>query len=181
MKKSIFILTMAAAFALTGCDESKKPYKPQLDSEHNTEMKSLPDAEGFSDYTAAEKPTFPIGSQVIINSDRSSGMKGAQGTVVAAFDTIAYAVSYTPSIGGEAVSEYKWLVNEELADENDVAFEVGDKVVTTAAHQKGMKNTEVTIDTVRPTTAYVVDYVDTANNKKISHYKWLIEDELSKK
>lgn len=178
MKNLMFICTVAGALLLVGCEE---PYEPKIDKEHNTEMKSLPGEEGFSDYKAASKPTFPIGSQVILNGEHANGMYGANGTVVAAFDTIAYSVSYTPTTGGERVTNYQWIVNEELVDNNDVAFEVGDKVVTSADHQQGIHNTEVTIDAVRPTTVYLVDYIDTENNKKISNYKWLIEDELSKK
>lgn len=180
MKKLFFILTATSALLLAGCDESKKPYEPKLDSEHNTEMKSIPGDQGFSDYKAAAKPTFPIGSNVIINSAHATGMKGAKATVVGAFDTVAYSVSYTPTTGGAKVTDYKWLVNEELVDKNDVAFAVGDKVVTSASHQPGMKDAEVTIETIRPTTAYAVDYVDTDNSKKINNYRWLIEEELSK-
>lgn len=180
MKRVMFICSVTAALLLAGCDESKKPYEPKLDREHNTEMKSLPGEQGFSDYKAADKPTFAIGSQVIINSAHTKGMKDAKATVVGAFDTVAYSVSYISTAGNQQVTDYKWLVNEELVDENDVAFAVGDKVVTSAAHDPGMKNAEVTIETVRPTTVYVVDYVDTENSKKINNYRWLIEDELSK-
>ena len=177
MKNLMFICTVAGALLLAGCEE---PYEPKVDKAHNTEMKSLPGEEGFSDYKTADNPAFPTNSKVVINSEPIKGIKGATGTVVAAFDTIAYSVSYTPSIGSVQVRDYKWIVNEELVDENDVAFDVGDKVVTSADHQQGMKNTEVTIETVRPTTVYIVDYVDTAANKKVNRYKWLIEEELSK-
>lgn len=177
MKHLIFVCTLASALVLAGCE---KPYEPKVDKEHNTDMKSLPNEQGFSDYTTADNPTFPINSKVVINSDATKGLKGATGTVVAAFDTIAYSVSYTPSTGNAQVRDYKWIVNEELVDENDVAFHVGDKVVTSAQHQPGMKDTEVTIESVRPTTVYIVDYVDTDANKKVNRYKWLVEDELSK-
>lgn len=179
MKKTFLILSGAAALMLAACDESKKPYEPELDSEYNKEMKSPHDSDELGDYTAAAKPKFPIGSTVIIKSEHTKGMKDAKATVVGAYDTVAYSYSYTPP--GEAeVSDSKWIVDEEIVDENDVAFEVGDTVVTSANHKKGLQGSEVTIDSVRPTVAYILDYVDTSNNKKVSNYKWVIEEELMK-
>ncbi|ART79015.1 YdhK family protein [Oceanisphaera avium] len=180
MKKTLLILGAASALILAGCDESKKPYEPELDTEYNTEMKSPTNQDEMGDYTVAENPTFPIGTTVIIKSEHNKGMKDAKATIVGAYETVAYSVTYKPSNGEPEISDSKWIVDEEIVDENDVAFEVGDKVTTTANRQPGMQGTEVTIETVRPTTVYMVDYVDSTNDKKVSNYKWLIEDELIK-
>lgn len=177
MKRSVLILSVTTALLLAGCDEAKKPYEPELDAEYNTEMKSIPNGEDLSQYKTAANPTFPIGSKVIIKSEHSKGMKDAKATVVKAYDTIAYSVSYTPKEGA-AVKDSQWIVNEEIIDDNDVAFEVGDIVRTTASHKPDAHGVDLTIESVRPTTAYVVDYVDTNTNKKISHYQWVIEDEM---
>jgi len=48
----------------------------------------------------AENPTFEVGSQAIIETDHMEGMKGAEATIVGAYDTTAYAVTYTPTDGG---------------------------------------------------------------------------------
>ena len=179
MKTSVLIMSFAATLLLAGCDEAKKPYEPKLDTEYNTEMKSITNGEDLSQYKTAANPTFPIGSKVIIKSEHTQGMKDAKATVVKAYDTIAYSVAYTPA-DGEPVTDAKWIINEEIIDENDVAFEVGDIVRTKAAHKKGLQGIDLTIASVRPTTAYVVDYVDTDTNKKVSNYQWVLEDELVK-
>ena len=179
MKTSLLIMGFAATLLLAGCDEVKKPYEPKLDTEYNTEMKSIPNSEDLSHYKTADNPTFPIGSKVIIKGEHTKGMKDAKATVVKAYDTVAYSAAYTPA-GGEPVKDAKWIVNEEIVDNNDVAFEVGDKVKTTASHHLGMQGAELTIESVRPTTVYMVDYIDTGTNKKVSNYQWVIEDELVK-
>ena len=43
----------------------------------------------------AENPTFKVGSKAIIKSEHMEGMKGAEATIVGAYDTVAYTVSYT--------------------------------------------------------------------------------------
>ena len=40
----------------------------------------------------AENPTYSVGDTVTIQTDHMAGMKGATGTVVGAFDTVAYEV-----------------------------------------------------------------------------------------
>lgn len=45
----------------------------------------------------AENPAYAVGSQAFIQADHMPGMKGAVATIVGAFDTTAYAVSYTPN------------------------------------------------------------------------------------
>jgi hypothetical protein len=65
----------------------------------------------------AENPTFEVGSQAIIETDHMEGMKGAEATIVGAYDTTAYAVTYTPTDGGEEVTNHKWVTESELSPE----------------------------------------------------------------
>lgn len=62
----------------------------------------------------AENPAFPIGSKAIINADHMPNMKGAEATIVGAYDTTVYMVDYI-STAGEKVKNHKWLVESELS------------------------------------------------------------------
>src|SRR5699024_5174076 len=67
----------------------------------------------------AENPTYKIGDTATITTDHMEGMEGAEATVVGAYDTTAYMVSYDPTDGGERVEDHKWVVHEEIEDAND--------------------------------------------------------------
>lgn len=114
----------------------------------------------------ADNPTYPVGSTTTIQTDHMEGMKGAKATIVGAFDTVAYSVTYTPTTGGEKVENHKWIIHEEIMDAEDRPFNKGDKVITVADHMSGMKNAEVTIVSVKPTTVYMIDYTATTDNEK---------------
>lgn len=62
----------------------------------------------------AENPAFPIGSKAIINADHRPNMKGAEATIVGAYDTTVYMVDYT-STTGEKVTNHKWLIESDLS------------------------------------------------------------------
>lgn len=114
----------------------------------------------------ADNPTYPVGSTTTIQTDHMEGMKGAKATIVGAFDTVAYSVTYTPTTGGEKVENHKWIIHEEIMDAEDRPFNKGDKVITVADHMSGMKNAEVTIVSVKPTTVYMIDYTAATDNEK---------------
>lgn len=40
---------------------------------------------------------------------------GAKATIVGAYDTTAYAVTYTPTTGGPVVKNHKWVIESELS------------------------------------------------------------------
>ncbi|AET62044.1 lipoprotein [Paenibacillus terrae HPL-003] len=63
----------------------------------------------------AENPAFKVGSQAIIRADHMAGMSGATATIVGAYTTTAYTVSYTPTTGGEKVTNHKWVTESELS------------------------------------------------------------------
>ena len=124
----------------------------------------------------AENPKFPVGSEVILTTDHMAGMDGAQATVVGAFKTTTYQVDYTPTTGGEKVTNHKWVVQEELKVPQDKKLSIGDKAVMTAEHMEGMNSAEATISGVTDQTVYMVDY--TADGMTMKNHKWVVEDEM---
>ena len=130
---------------------------------------------------AAENPNYKVGSQAIIKADHMEGMNGAEATIVGAYNTIAYAVTYTPTTGGEPIKNHKWVIQEEIKDAGDQALEPGTKVTLEADHMEGMKGATGTIDSAEKTTVYMVDYTSTTGGEKVTNHQWVTESELSAK
>ncbi|MBV7505291.1 YdhK family protein [Bacillus sp. sid0103] len=128
----------------------------------------------------AENPKFKVGSHAIINSDHMEGMKGAEATIVEAYETTVYTISYTPTTGGEKVTNHKWIIHEEIKDASDKPYKPGDEVVVEAYHMEGMKGATAVIDSAQQTTVYIVDYTSTTG-EKVTNHKWVTESELSAK
>src|SRR3954471_11402869 len=128
---------------------------------------------------AAENPTYPEGSKAIIQSDHMEGMKGAEATIVGAYDTTVYTVSYTPTTGGERVENHKWVIHEELIDAGEAPLAPGTEVKTEASHMEGMEGATVEIDSAEQTTVYMVDFTTTTGGEEVKNHKWVTESELS--
>ncbi len=131
------------------------------------------------DLQEAQNPTFEVGSQAIIETDHMEGMKGAEATIVGAYDTTAYALTYTPETGGEPVENHKWVIHEELENPGDEPLEAGDEATISADHMEGMDGATATIDSAEQTTVYMVDFVPTTGGEEVTNHKWVTEDELS--
>lgn len=129
----------------------------------------------------AENPTYEVGSQAVIEADHMEGMSGAEATIVGAFDTTAYAVSFTPTTGGEPVENHKWVIHEELNDAGEEALESGAEAVIEADHMEGMDGATAEIDSAEETTVYMVDFTPTTGGEEVVNHKWLTESELSAK
>ncbi|MFL2134635.1 YdhK family protein [Desemzia sp. FAM 24101] len=127
----------------------------------------------------AQDPTYAVGDTVMIESGHMPGMKGAEATIVGAFDTVAYEVSYDPTNGGDRVKNHKWVVYEEMAEAGDSALEPGTEVTLEAMHMEGMQGAAATIDAANETTVYMVDYQPTDGSETVKNHKWLTEDELA--
>lgn len=132
--------------------------------------------EGLAD---AENPTFGVGSQAIMNADHMPGMDGAEATIVGAYDTTVYALSFTPTTGGEPVENHKWVIHEELEDAGDKPLSAGDSVVIATDHMEGMDGATATIDSAEETTVYMVDFTTTDTDEAVTNHKWVTESELS--
>ncbi|BDH61623.1 hypothetical protein MTP04_17530 [Lysinibacillus sp. PLM2] len=126
----------------------------------------------------AENPTFSIGSKASIQADHMTGMKGAEATIVGAYNTIVYTVSYKPTTGGAPVTNHKWVIHEELEGVGKEPLNPGDEVILNADHMKGMKGATATIDSAEENIVYMVDYVATTG-EKVTNHKWVTESELA--
>lgn len=183
MQLCLFLLIGALLLALTACSEEKEETADAKNGEHaegtshdHMDMSSSGDVpEGLKE---AENPTFPVGSKAIIDSDHMAGMKGAEATIVGAYSTTAYAVSYTPTTGGEKVENHKWVIHEELIDAGDKPLVPGEEAKTNASHMEGMEDATVTIDTAENTTVYMIDFT-TTDGQEVKNHKWVTESELS--
>nr|WP_241481544.1 YdhK family protein [Mesobacillus campisalis] len=127
----------------------------------------------------AQNPAYEVGSKAIIEEGHMSGMKGAEATIVGAYATTVYAVSYDPTNGGERVENHKWVVHEEIQDAGDQPFEPGQEVVLEADHMEGMKGATAEIDTAEQTTVYMIDFTPTDGSEPVTNHQWVTEDELS--
>lgn len=127
--------------------------------------------------TEATDPTYPVGTEVILEADHMPGMQGAKATIVGAFDgTYTYAVSYDPTDGGERVTNHKWVVQQELEDAGTERLADGTEKVITANHMSGMEGATATIDSSTDETVYMVDVE--ADGMTMKNHKWVVESEI---
>lgn len=126
----------------------------------------------------AVNPQYEVGESVEIQTDHMEGMEGAEATIVGAFDTIAYEISYDPTNGDPRVENHKWVVHEEIVEEADT-FDSGDEVTLGANHMEGMEGAIATIDVAQDTTVYMIDYQPTTGGDVVQNHKWVTDAELS--
>ena len=117
-----------------------------------------------------------MGTEVTLTADHMPGMDGATATISGAFDTTAYAVSYTPTDGGDPVTNHKWVVQEELDGVGSEKLGAGDTATITAEHMSGMQGAEATIDSATDETVYMVD-IDSPE-MTMKRHKWVVESEI---
>ena len=179
----IAALTLTGAIVLTGCanstDGESSPTAPQSENtqaEHggmDHPMDGGPVPEGM---TAAENPEYPVGTDVTLTADHMEGMNGAPATVVGAYDTYTYAIDYTPTDGGDPITDHKWVVQEELEGAGNERLADGTEVTVNADHMEGMNGATATIASSTDETVYVVDY--TADGMEMTNHKWVVESEM---
>ena len=63
---------------------------------------------------ASDKP-YKLGDEVVVDADHMEGMKGATAVIDSAEQTTVYMVDYTPTTGGEKVTNHKWVTESELS------------------------------------------------------------------
>ncbi|MCY9692954.1 YdhK family protein [Paenibacillus alginolyticus] len=180
LKKQLVILGVAMVLALSGCGNNSNN-KNDTSNMNHSEMNHSGSSEVPQGLKAASNPKFKVGSQANITDDHMPGMKGATATIVGAYDTNVYAVSYTPTTGGEPVKNHKWVIQQDLKDAGDKLYESGAKVVLEAEHMKGMKGATATIDSAERTTIYMVDYTPTTGGEPVKNHKWVTGSELTAK
>lgn len=184
MKKHWTLLAGAAAILmLSGCGNENTPapeHAANNSQQHAAgDMNHSASNEVPAGLQKADNPTFKVGSQAIIKANHMPGMDGAIATIAGAYTTTAYTVSYTPTTGGEKVTDHKWVIQEEIQDAGSEPYSPGTEVTLTADHMKGMKGAKAIIDTATPTTVYMVDYTPTTGGNPVKNHKWVTESELS--
>ncbi|MCK1982013.1 MULTISPECIES: DUF1541 domain-containing protein [Bacillaceae] len=192
MKMSLILSLFAALFLILGaCANANDEKTENNDSAEKTEEKENMEGmdHGNMEHSSSEEvpeglkeaknPTYEVGSQAILETDHMEGMKGAKATIVGAYDTTVYAISYTPTTGGERVENHKWVIQEEIKDAGDEPLEPGAEVTVDAAHMEGMDGAKAEIDSAEETTVYMVDYTPTTGGEEVKNHKWVTESELS--
>ncbi|GLC90237.1 YdhK family protein [Lysinibacillus piscis] len=168
--------------ALSACTaDSSKPESNDAEQMDHSTMNHSNSGELPATLKNAEHPKFPIGSTAIITDGHMDGMKGAEATIVGAYNTTAYSISYTPTTGGAPVKNHKWVIHEELINPDNTPLAPGTKIKTSASHIAGMEDATVVIDTAVETTVYMVDYTDTATGENVKNHQWVTEEELTAK
>ncbi len=185
MKKQYFLFGLAVMIGLSGCGNSPaNENSPAISNEAKQEdmqmeMNHSDAGEIPENLKMAENPTYQVGSKAIIKTDHMEGMDGAIATIVGAYDTTAYAITYSPVTGGERVENHKWVIQEELKDADDKVFAAGAKVTIEADHIMGMKGASAEIDSNEQTTVYMIDYMPTTGGEEVKNHKWVTESELT--
>ncbi|KAF1302702.1 YdhK family protein [Enterococcus saccharolyticus] len=184
MKKlTMLILGVSSLTLLGACASANEPDSTDH-SEHNmTTTSSSMDMHHHSGEVPegmkeASNPKYPVGTAVTLKEGHMPGMENAKATVVGAYDTTIYAVTYTPTTGGDEVKNHKWVVQEELENPEE-PFTKGDTVVLEANHMAGMQGATATIDQAIEGTVYVVDYEPTDGGETVTNHMWMTEDELT--
>ncbi|WP_054024826.1 YdhK family protein [Bacillus sp. FJAT-28004] len=180
MKKQLALLSVAAVIALSGCGKNTTTDIPVNNNQgdNHSQMDHSNSGQLPKGLKEATSPTFKVGSEAIIKADHMTGMNGAIATIGGAYTTTAYAVSYTPTTGGERVTNHKWVIHEEIKDAGDKPYKSGAEVVLQADHMEGMNGATATIDSAEQTTVYMFDYVPTSGGEKMKNHKWVTESEL---
>lgn len=175
----ILMILLATVFVLSACGNNESQTQDSQganDTEHMQHDESGKLPEGLEE---ADDPEFPPGSKAIIQADHMEGMKGAEATIVGAFDTYAYEVTYTPTDGGKHVDHHRWVIQEELKEPGDHPLESGIEATLEADHMEGMKGATAIVEKVEDTTVYMVDYASTLSGEEVKNHKWLTAEELA--
>lgn len=189
VNKKLGMMTMALSLSglLVACGEDETTntdtnMSDQMEETMDGNDHSGMDMSGSGDVPeglkSAENPTFAVGDKAIITEAHMPGMEGAEATIVGAYDTVVYSISYDPMHGGERVRDHKWIIHEEIVDAKADAYEPGDEVTVDAEHMNGMGGATATIDSAEETTVYMVDF-ELDNGERVTNHKWVTEDELS--
>jgi hypothetical protein len=184
-------ISLATVFMLSACGGNGEEANPEETAENNTTSEESTDHSGehaSMDHSGsgevpeglkeAENPKYEVGSKAIITHGHMEGMEGAEATIVGAYDTTVYTISYTPTTGGERVENHKWVVHQEIADAGEEPFAEGDEVKVIASHMDGMEGATAEIDSVQEMTVYMVDFT-TTDGEEITNHMWVTETELS--
>jgi hypothetical protein len=181
----IVLASLISVFLLNACTskENGESTPKEKAVEHNStghsDMEHSGSQEVPSELKVAENPTYAVGSKSIIKEGHMEGMKGAEATIVGAYNTVAYSISYTPTDGGERVENHKWVIHEEIIDAGEAPLNPGSEVTINADHMKGMEGAVAEIDSAEETTVYMINFTSTTGGEEVTNHKWVTEEELA--
>ncbi|TWT09261.1 YdhK family protein [Planomicrobium sp. CPCC 101079] len=185
-KWAVSFMSLLTALTLSACNTQSETSEQHMDAgpeekqeSAHTHMDHSGSGEVPEGLAEAKAPAFKAGEQATINANHMDGMDGAEATIVGAYDTTVYSVTYTPVGGGNPVNNHKWVIHEELESPGDAPLKSGDKATLAADHMEGMKGAEATIDSAEETTVYMLDFTPTNGGEKVTNHKWVTESELS--
>ncbi|MFZ3590084.1 YdhK family protein [Bacillus sp. DJP31] len=180
VKKRVTTILIAATILVLGAcsndTDSKSDSKGGMDHGNMNHSSTGEVPEGLK---IAESPTYEVGEKATLEADHMEGMKGAEATIVGAYDTTVYAVSYDPTTGGKRVENHEWVIHEELKEAGEEPFAVGAEVTLETEHMKGMKGATAVVDSAEQTTVYMIDYTPTNDGEEVKNHKWVTGNELS--
>lgn len=183
MKKQMGFIAISAMLLLAGCGGNAGNDQDQAvsmeDHGEHSEMNHSSSGEVPEGLEKAANPKYKVEEEAQITSDHMPGMEGAEATISGAYNTTVYTVSYTPTNGGERVTNHKWVIQEELEDAGSEPLTPGTEVVLEADHMEGMKGAQATIDSAEQTTVYMVDFTPTTGGERVTNHKWVTESELT--
>ena len=183
MKKKLTLgfLTLALTFTLAACSEENSQQGTDHTEHENMDHSTMNHSshedvpEGLAEAT---NPTFPLGTTAIMHAHHMPGMDGVKATIVGAYNTTAYEVTYTSTTTGELVKNHKWVVHEELENPGTAPLKQGTEITLSADHMEGMDGATAVIDSAEKTTVYLVDYTS-STGEKVTNHKWVTESELA--
>jgi hypothetical protein len=184
-KKVMFgLVSLVSVVTLSACASDVEESTPKEEtSQHegmdHSNMEHSGSGEIPEGLKVEEKPTYEVGSKAIINDGHMEGMKGAEATIVGAYDTVAYTISYNPTNGGERVENHKWVIHEEILNVGDAPLQPGTEVTINADHMEGMEGATAEIDSAEETTVYMINFIPTTGGDEVTNHKWVTEEELS--
>lgn len=170
----VSLLTVITLAACAGNEENDTNQDEGMENMDHSGSGEVP--EGLK---VSENPTYKVGSKAIIKDGHMEGMQGAEATIVGAYDTVAYAISYTPTTGGDPVENHKWVIHEEIPNAGEQPLEPGTEVTINAEHIEGMDEAKAVIDSAEETTVYMIDYTPTTGGERVTNHQWVTESELS--
>ena len=162
--------TSETSAATSAADHGETTSDSHHDMDHPADGGPVP-----ANMVEAENPTYPVGTEVKLTADHMAGMDGEIATIVGAYDTYTYSVSFVPTTGGPEITDHRWVVQEELKDAGNDRLADGTEVTITANHMTGMDGAAATIDYSTDETVYVVDYE--ADGMLMTNHKWVTESE----
>ncbi|PWG00346.1 YdhK family protein [Levilactobacillus bambusae] len=133
----------------------------------------------------AQEPCYKKGDQVTLLVDHVMAhmimkMKGAPATIVAGYNTRAYAVDFYTTNDHTYVKDHKWVIQREIKGQTDDSAPLanGTEITMEANHMAGMKGATGTIVSSQAGNVYIVDVPPYDGQPAMNNHRWFLQDEM---